>query len=231
MHDNSDKKSTSRTKLKNHATCHTPRVADSLNFSLYLITDRNQVRSGQTLFSVVEEALKGGVKAVQLREKDLSKADLYPLALEMRKLTSRYNAKLLINRHVDIALEVNADGVHLGGDAVEPAKARQRIGPDKLIGVSTHSMAEIIEATKLGADFVTFGPVYATPSKSIYGPAQGLIALAEACQVSSLPVFALGGIKTELIKDVLATGAYGVALISAIISSPDPLKAAQSFLA
>ncbi len=201
-----------------------------IDFPLYLITDRHQIASGHTLFSAIESALLGGVKAVQLREKDLSVTELLPIALELRELTKRYEARLLINDHIDLALNVQADGVHLGGNSQPTDVVRQLIGPDLLIGVSTHSNADICLAAKQGADFVTFGPVYSTPSKAAFGPPQGLNALVEACRVSSLPVFALGGIDPSRVTEVRRAGASGVALISAIIASPDPRASTEAFL-
>lgn len=208
------------------AARHAPRATD---FSLYLITDRHQVAPGHTLLSAVEAALQGGVTAVQLREKDLSAAELLPLARELRELTRRYAARLLINHHVDLALAVLADGVHLGGNSLPTEAVREQVGPELLIGVSTHSSAEILLATRHGADFVTFGPIYATPSKAAYGPPQGLHALSEACRISPLPVFALGGITPSRAAEVHQAGAQGIALISAIVASPDPRAAARSF--
>lgn len=205
-----------------------PRPVD---FTLYLITDRHQVAPGHNLLSAVEAALKGGVKAVQLREKDLALDELRPLARDLRELTNHYRAKLLINHHVDLAGEIDADGVHLGGQSQPTGHVRQIMGPDKLIGVSTHSRDEILLAARQGADFVTFGPVFATPSKINYGSPQGLHALTEACQMSPLPVFALGGIKPEHSDDILAAGASGIALISAIMASSDPEIAAKAFKA
>lgn len=202
-----------------------------LDFSLYLITDRKQVAKGHTLLTAVESALKGGVKAVQLREKDLTDDELLPLALDLRKLTNCYKAKLLINDRVEVALSVKADGVHLGGHSLPTETVRQKVGSEMLIGVSTHSKEEIQQAASHGADFVTFGPVYPTPSKATYGPPQGVPALENACENSALPVFALGGITSARAKECLQAGARGVALISAIISSDDPEGAARSFLA
>ena len=138
-------------------------MSNIIDFNLYLITDRTQVASGHTLFSTLESALQGGVKAVQLREKDLSATELLPLAQELRELTRRYDARFFINDNIDIALAVHADGVHLGGHSRPTNFIREKIGHDLLIGVSTHSKAEIRLAADQGADFVTFGPVYATP--------------------------------------------------------------------
>lgn len=206
-------------------------MPNPVDFNLYLITNRHQLASGHTLMSAVEAALRGGVRAVQLREKDLTATELLPLARQLRELTIRYDARLLINDHIDIALAVHADGVHLGGHSLPTGVVRQRLGPDLLIGVSTHSNADITFAASQGADFVTFGPVYATPSKAAFGAPQGLSALSSACGISDLPLFALGGITPTRAAEVHQAGASGIALISAILASPDPRAAAQAFTA
>ncbi|MDH3998043.1 MAG: thiamine phosphate synthase [Desulfuromonadales bacterium] len=206
-------------------------MSNQIDFSLYLITDRKQVHQNHNLFSMVEAALKGGVKAIQLREKDLSIEQLLPLAQQLRQLTLRYQAKLLINTQIDIALAVDADGVHLGGDAPPIERARQRLGPNKLIGVSTHHQDEILQAAQDGADFVSFSPIYFTPSKAEYGAPQGVQALKEICAKAPIPVFALGGISVERQAEVLKAGAHGVALISAICAATDSEQAARAFLA
>lgn len=200
-------------------------------FSLYLITDRRLVPAGRTLPQTIEAALAAGVRAVQLREKDLSAAEMLPLARQLRDLTHRYDARLLINDRVDLALAVEADGVHLGGHSLPTATVRGLLGPDRLIGVSTHHPDEILHAAAEGADFVTFGPVFATPSKAAYGQPQGLDALAAACRLSPLPVFALGGIDPGNAPAVRLAGAHGVALISAIIAADDPADAVRALLA
>jgi len=202
-----------------------------IDFSLYLITDRTKVANGHSLFTAVEAALQGGVKAVQLREKDLTADELLPLARRLRALTSSHDALLFINDNINLAIEVKADGVHLGGHSQATDVIRSRVGDKMLIGVSTHSKDEIEIAAQQGADFVTFGPVYSTPSKAKYGDPQGLEKLAEACRGSSIPVFALGGITAERAIEVQQAGATGIALISAIIASPDPRLAATRFAA
>jgi thiamine-phosphate pyrophosphorylase len=137
----------------------------SLDFDLYVVTDR-QLTAGRPLRLIVEGALRGGARAFQLREKDLSPRELYPLALEMRQLTQTYGAHLLINDRVDVALAVGADGVHLTTTSLPVAVARHLLGPGRLIGVSTHSTPEAQNAADAGADFVVFGPVFYTPSKA-----------------------------------------------------------------
>jgi thiamine-phosphate pyrophosphorylase len=201
-----------------------------IDFRLYLITDRKLVTRYSLLVTAVEEALKGGVKAVQLREKDLPIRELLDMAYRMRETTSRYSAKLFINDRVDIAMAVGADGVHLGQKSM-PAYAAKKASKGKLVaGVSTHSIAEAIEAEEDGADFITFGPVYPTPSKLKYGEPVGTDALNKVCNAVSIPVFAISGIKTENIKSVLDSGADGVAVISAILGSADIKHTTEQFM-
>jgi len=201
----------------------------NLDFDLYVVTDR-QLTAGRPLHLVVEAALRGGARAFQLREKDLSPRDLYPLALEMRQLTRTYGAHLLINDRVDVALAVDADGVHLTTTSLPATVARQLLGPGRLIGVSTHSIAEAQTAADEGADFVVFGPVFYTPSKAPYGEPVGLNALQAVRAAINLPILAIGGVKKANLDQVLAAGASGIAVISAIISADDPTAASQALL-
>ncbi len=199
-----------------------------LDFRLYCVTDRRQT-AGRPLVEVVHAALDGGVRAVQLREKDLEGGALYQLASTLRELTARYQARFLINDRIDVALAVEADGVHLGQTSFPVATARRLLGPGKLIGVSTHSPAEI--AAAVDADFLVFGPVYFTPSKAVYGEPQGLERLRQAVAQSSVPVLAIGGIHSERVTEVRATDAHGIAVISALSAAPDPARAARELLA
>ncbi len=201
----------------------------SLGFNLYLITDRNQTGSLR-LIDVIEEALKGGVKGVQLREKDLSSRELYELAYDLRKLTTKYDAKLLINDRVDIALAVEADGVHLGLNSLPIHRVRRLLGPDKLIGLSCHNQVNAIMAQENGADFITFGPVYYTPSKANYGKPVGVDRLEIVSHLLAIPVLALGGIKKSNIHEVIAAGAAGISLVSAIIADDDPRSEAEAMI-
>ncbi len=198
----------------------------AVDFSLYLISDRRQT-GGRPLLDVIEAALQGGVGAVQLREKDLTTKELYTLGCALRQLTQRYHAKLLINDRIDLALAVGADGVHLTEQSLDVTVARQLLGPDKWIGVSTHHLDRALEVERQGADFITFSPIYATPSKAAYGAPQGLDKLREVCLQVNLPVIALGGINTQRRHDVLAAGAGGCAVISAILAADDPTLAAR----
>jgi thiamine-phosphate pyrophosphorylase len=206
-------------------------MSPSVDFNLYLVTDRKQLPPGRSLVETVAAALEGGVRAVQLREKDLCAAELYPLALELRELTVLYGARLLINDRLDVALAVQADGVHLGGHSLPVAVARKILGPEKLIGVSTHRPEEVPVVQRDGADFVTFGPVYFTPSKAAFGEPVGLGQLREVCAAAPLPVFALGGVTLEHLPELRTTGCQRVALISAILAAADPATAAAAILA
>ncbi len=202
-----------------------------VDFSLYLISDRHALPPGRALEATVRAACQGGARAVQLREKDLSARELFSLARRLRELTDEFGARLLINDRIDVALAADADGVHLGGRSLPVAVARTLLGPDKLIGVSTHHEPELAAAHRDGADFATFGPVFATPSKAAFGPPQGLAALRSACAVSPLPVFALGGITTDNLAAAMAAGAHGVALIRSVVGAPDPATACHAILA
>jgi thiamine-phosphate pyrophosphorylase len=199
-------------------------------FSLYLVTDRTRT-AGRPLLDVAEQALRGGVDAVQLREKDLSSAALFDLAQRLRDLCRRYGARLLINDRVDVALAVGADGVHLPADSFAPADARRLLGPHALIGASTHSLKEAQAAAAAGADFIVFGPVFDTPSKRAYGAPLGLEALAEVTRATALPVFAIGGVTSGRVAAIRQGGAHGAAVISAILHADDPRAAAAALRA
>jgi len=199
------------------------------NFDLYLVTDRGMTQ-GRDLLWVLQQALDGGVKGIQLREKDLVGRELFFLAEAARKLTQRYHALLLINDRIDIALAMDADGVHLSTASIPIESARALLGRQQLLGASTHSLEEAQEAERSGADFVVFGPVYFTPSKASYGSPQGLAALKKVVEKLSLPIYAIGGIKPENIADTRRTGVRGVALISAVMSAADPENATKEIL-
>lgn len=199
------------------------------NFDLYLITDR-KLTQGRNLRAVVEQALDGGVRAIQLREKDLGGKELFELADKISVLCRRYNAQLFINDRIDVALAVDAAGVQLGKTSIPIDTARALLGAKKSIGYSAHTLKEARVAALDGADFLLFGPVYFTPSKATYGAPQGLTALREIVDKVAVPVYAIGGIKTENLAATIKTGVRGVALISAVMSAADPVRAAKSIL-
>ncbi|MBI4698232.1 MAG: thiamine phosphate synthase, partial [Nitrospirae bacterium] len=194
---------------------------EKIDFKLYLITDRKLITHNESLITAVKKALKGGVKAIQLREKDLSTHALLKLAYKMREVTEKYNAKLFINDRFDVALAVGADGVQLTQNSIPADAVRKAVDASRithhasrfLIGVSTHSLKEAKEAERSGADFVTLGPIYRTPSKLKYGKPLGTDTLKKASSKLKIPVFAIGGIKSHRIMEVKKAGAFGAAMI------------------
>jgi thiamine-phosphate pyrophosphorylase len=196
--------------------------------SIYLISDRTKHAPGLTFWETLEELLAAGIRMVQLREKDLSAAQLYPLALKARELTKRYNARLLLNDRIDIALAVEADGVHLGGHSLPPEVVRSLVGDDFLIGISTHSVNEIAAARMHGADFVTVGPIFDTPSKAQMGTPLGPQTLKQIDDLS-FPAYALGGIGLAELSQIAANNCSRVAAISALLEAGDPTKTVKLF--
>lgn len=200
------------------------------DFKLYLITDRKLFNAQCSMYMALETALEAGVDAIQLREKDLSVRQLFDMAVWMRELTEEYAAKLFINDRVDVALSVGADGVHLGRSSI-PAYAVRKISGDKLmVGVSTHGIEEAMTAEKDGADFITVGPIYETPSKLKYGKPIGVNTLGGVKSRVSIPVFAVGGITLDRVKEVRDAGADGIAVISAILGAKDIKESTEQFL-
>ena len=194
-----------------------PRLA----FDLYLVSDR-KLTGERDLLWVLKQALEGGARAIQIREKDLSGRELFNLAEKARRLCLDYKAALFINDRIDVALAVDADGVQLGTESMDIGTARELVGHDKMIGASTHSLEEAFAAQRSGADFILFGPIYFTPSKAAYGAPQGIAAIAQIVEKLSIPVYAIGGIKPENVAELKNAGVQGVALISAVISASDP---------
>ncbi len=187
---------------------------------LYLLTDRHQTHQ-RPLTSVLSQALEAGVRMVQIREKDLDTRQLIDLAQNLIPLIKQHHGKVLLNDRVDLALALDADGVHLRSDSLPLSLARQVLGKERLIGVSTHSAEEVRNAERDGADFVVLGPIFETPLKHMYGPPLGLHILETACRTSRLPIFAIGGIEPKQIPAVMSSGAYGIAVISSILQAPD----------
>jgi len=203
-------------------------LVDQLGFSLCLVTDRSVVTG--PLEKAVEECLAAGLRAVQLREKDLPPRDLLLIAQKLRESTSRHGARLFVNDRADVALVVGADGVHRSGSSL-PVSSLRFIGPPGfLIGASVHSVADARAAEPEGADFVFFGPVYDTPSKRRYGPPQGLAVLERVASAVRLPVFAIGGVTPARVAELQRAGASGVAAIGALLGGERPGDAVKAFL-
>ena len=208
-----------------------------VGFRLYLITDRHVVKSAD-LIAACEGALSvaaPGSVALQLREKDLPARELYELALRLREVCTRAGAPLIVNDRVDVAIAANADGVHLPFDSIGVSMARKLLGPERLIGVSSHSPPDVSGAAREGADFAVFGPVFDPLSKPATGPAWGVSGLKAACIAGAIPVFALGGMTVDRARELFSsTDAMprpaGVASIGAIFASDSPALATKEML-
>lgn len=194
---------------------------------LYFITDRKI--SGIDHEEMAYRALKGGVKLIQLREKEMSKREILNIALNMREITKKWGARLIINDHVDIAKATNADGVHLGQEDLQVEAARDILGSDKIIGVSTHNLKEAIEAQSRGADYIGLGPIFHTDTKNT-GPCLGTEAIREVKKKISIPIVVIGGINLDNLSGVIKAGADAVAIISAIAGSRDITETVKRFI-
>ena len=188
--------------------------------NLYFIASSELVLE-KPLDYVVREAIAGGVDIVQLRDKRLPAAEVYRLALKLKDITESKNVRLIINDRVDIALAVDADGIHLGQSSLPLPVVRRLVGHGMTIGVSTHGMEEAKRAEKEGADYVTFSPIFPTHCKPGQAP-QGIDALLSIKQALGIPVVALGGINEQNISQVVHGGITNVAVMSLLMHAPAP---------
>ena len=197
---------------------------------LYLVTDR-ELSLGRSLEEVVSEAVKGGVTVVQLREKDASTGEFIELARRLMKLLKPLRIPLIINDRVDVALAVDADGVHIGQSDMSYEDARRLLGPDKIIGLSVENFKDIEAANALDVDYIGISPVYGTPTKTDTAEPFGLEGLRKAVQMSAHPTVAIGGMNASTIAEVMAAGTDGVAVVSAICSAENIRKATSDLRA
>ena len=198
---------------------------DKKDLLLYAVTDRHWL-NGRTLYSQVEEALKGGATFIQLREKELDEEHFLEEAKEIKELCRRYQVPFVINDNVEIALAVDADGVHVGQSDMEAGDVRAKLGPDKIIGVSALTVEQAVMAEQNGADYLGVGAVFPTGSK-----ADALEVshdtLKAICKAVKIPVIAIGGISKENILELSGSGICGIAVISAIFAKDDIEEAAR----
>ncbi|MEI6149282.1 MAG: thiamine phosphate synthase [bacterium] len=196
---------------------------------LYLVTSQS-LSAGRSTQDVVRAALAGGVKLIQLREKELPLRAYVTLAQELRDLTAQAGALLIINDRVDVALAVGADGVHLGQDDF-PVPAARRLAPDLIIGASTHSIEEARRAQDEGASYLNIGPVFPTGTKRWEGEFLGVEGVKRIARVTNIPFTVMGGIKQEHFSELVRAGARTLALVTAVTAAPDPCRAAEELLA
>jgi thiamine-phosphate pyrophosphorylase len=206
-----------------------------VDFRLYLITDRKRC-APRSLQSVVREACDAGVRAVQLREKDLPPKELEEYSARLLEITRERNTRLLLNRKHSIegtedailAASLGTDGFHFPEGVTFPHELRSKF-PKLLVGISTHSVGAAVSAATEGASFVTFGPVFETPSKQQYGKPQGLDALNKVTSALTIPVFAIGGVTPENVSECIAAGAHGVAVVGAVMTADDVAGTVKRF--
>jgi thiamine-phosphate pyrophosphorylase len=201
----------------------------SLESRLILVTDRQQTK-GRPLMSVLAQALKAGRPAVQLRERDLGGKDLLELAEDLRRIMVSHSAQFIINDRLDVALSLEGAGVHLRSNSLPVSVARRVLGPHRLLGASVHSVNEAVEAEAAGADYIVLGPVFETPSKHTYGPPLGLAKVEEAARAVRVPIVAIGGLTTARARDARRAGAFGVAVITAVLGAEDVEAATRALL-
>ncbi len=201
----------------------------AVDYSLYLVTDRILVGSKDFLLSI-KKALEGGVTLLQLREKETNSREFYEIGVKIKELAAEFRVPLIINDRVDLALALDADGVHVGQQDLPLVKVRNIIGPDKILGYSVSSLEEALQGERMGADYLGAGPVFPTGSKKDASEEIGLAKLKEIKAGVSLPVVGIGGIGATNLSAVKETGIDGVSVISAILSQEDPYAAAKGLI-
>ncbi len=192
---------------------------------LYAVTDRSWLE-GQTLYSQVEKALKGGVTCVQLREKKRPTSDFLEEGLSIARLCKKYNVPLIINDDVSVALRCQADGIHIGQQDTPLLDVRRLVGNTVIIGVSVHNVQEALDAVANGADYLGVGAAFSTSTKQDASVLSHKT-ISDICNAVNIPVVAIGGINKKNIQHLAGTGIHGVALVSAIFSSKDIEKTCQ----
>ena len=198
---------------------------DKKDLLLYAVTDRHWL-NGRTLYSVVKESLDGGVTFLQLREKELDEVHFLEEAKELQQLCREYQVPFIVNDNVDIAISMDADGVHVGQSDMEAGDVRAKLGPDKIIGVSAQTVEQAVLAEKHGADYLGVGAVFPTGSKEDADDVS-YETLKAICEAVSIQVIAIGGITQENVKELAGSGICGIAVISAIYAQQDIRKASE----
>lgn len=199
----------------------------NLNLSLYLVTDEND--DVEKFLKTIEDAINGGVSVVQIREKTKDTLDFYNLALKVKEITTEYNVPLIINDRVDVALAIDADGVHIGQSDMPCDVTRKLVGPNKIVGVSAATIDEAKKAEKDGADYIGTGAVFPTATKDD-APKITKMDLKEIVESINIPVVAIGGITLDNAPELTNTGIKGLSVVSAIMSSDNPRESAEKLL-
>jgi thiamine-phosphate pyrophosphorylase len=200
-----------------------------LESRLFLVTDRHQT-NGRPLVPLLQRVLTVAAPAIQLRERDLSAKELVMLAREVQALTASRRSQLLINDRIDVALALEGVGVHLRSNSLPVPVARRLLGVGRLLGVSVHAVEEAVQAESQGADYIIFGPIYETPSKQMFGSPLGIRTLEKACRTVRIPVVGIGGVTASRAHELRQAGAFGAAVITAILGAADVESATHKLL-
>jgi thiamine-phosphate pyrophosphorylase len=203
------------------------RKAQFQQVDIYPVTCE-RLSAGRSDLEVLEAVIQGGAKIIQLREKEYSKRDLYHLALKFREITASAGVLLIINDHLDLALAVEADGVHLGQDDLPPQVAR-KLAPNLLIGASTHSLEQALRAQKDGADYINIGPIFSTKTKESAKHLLGPEAITEISPMIEVPLTVMGGITVTNIDQVISAGARKIAMVTAITQADNIAETVRLF--
>ena len=200
----------------------------NVDYTLYLVTDRDVLR-GRDLIKCIEESILGGVTLVQLREKNVTSREFYEIAIKVKEVTSRYNIPLIINDRLDIALAIDADGLHIGQKYLPASVARKILGKDKILGVSAATLQESLKAEKDGADYLGVGAVFSTSTKKDTRDVS-YETLSSITSSVNIPVVAIGGINEKNVTKLKESNIDGIAVISCILGKEDVKGAAEKML-
>ena len=200
-----------------------------LESRLFLVTDRHQTK-GRPLVPLLQRVLTAAAPAIQLRERDLSAKELVTLAREVQDVMAARRSQLLINDRIDVALALEGVGVHLRSNSLPVSVARQVLGTQRLLGISVHAVEEAVQVESQGADYIVLGPIYETPSKQMFGPPLGIHTLERACRLVRLPIIGIGGVTAARAREMRRAGAFGVAVITAVLGAADVESATRELL-
>lgn len=199
-----------------------------LDFDLYPTTCQ-QLSRGRSDLEVLDALIEGGARVVQLREKDISDREFFELARIFRRRTAQAGMTFIVNDRLDICRAVEADGIHLGQDDFPPREARRLLGPQTVIGVSTHSLEQALQAVEEGADYINVGPIFATQTKQHSGPPLGLDLFRQVSRLVKIPITVMGGINLDNLNEVLEAGARRIAVVSAVTSVENIAETVRQF--
>ena len=200
-----------------------------VDFRLLVVTDRHQT-NGRPLVPLLQRVLAVAAPAIQLRERDFSSGELVALAREVQAVTASSRSQLLINDRIDVALALEGVGVHLRSNSLSVPVARRLLGTGRLLGVSVHGVEEAMQAESQGADYIVLGPIYETPSKQMFGPPLGIHTLEKACSLVRIPIIGIGGVTAARAREMRRAGAFGAAVITAILGADDIESATRELL-